>query len=220
MLKKKIYIIILMIIIILGIHIESLGFSLLANVNQNTLEENKLQIFLQLSALQDYSKGINVVSGKLIYDNNIFESVSFKGINNWSCAYNNEQGNENEGKFILMTTSGNAIEDKEVVQIKLKLKPNIEQQNTTIRIEGIETSYNSQKIKAEDKEINLEINGNNIKVLKNTNNVKENISLDIEEKQKQSYNVYITIAVIIIILVIIMMIIIKNLKKRGEISDK
>lgn len=219
MLKKKIYAIILMIIIILGINIESLGFDLLAETNKNNLEEDKLHISLQLSALQDYEKGINVVSGKFIYDSNVFESVSFKGINNWSCAYNNEQGNENEGKFILMTTSGNAVEDKEVAQIELKLRPNTEQQSTTIKIEGIETSYNSQKVKAEDKEIDLDINGSNIKIVKNINNVKENISLDIEEKQKQSYNVYITIAVIII-LVIIMMIIIKNLKKRGEISDK
>ena len=140
MLNKKVYVILLMIVIILNINIETLAFDLSTNIDKQSLEENQVKFSLELVDLEDYTKGINVVSGKLIYDTNVFESVSIKGANNWSCAYNNEEGNENQGKFILMTTSGNATEDKEVAQIGLKLKPDVEQEETIIRIEGIETS--------------------------------------------------------------------------------
>lgn len=207
MLNKKIYVILLMIVIILGINLETLAFDLSTNIDKQSLEEKQVKISLELVELEEYTKGINVVSGKLIYDTNVFESVAIKGANNWSCAYNNEEGNENQGKFILMTTSGNATEDKEVAQLELKLKPGVKQEETTIRIEGIETSYNSEKINTEDKEIKLKLQAEKIDVVKDIN---------IDEKD---YSTYIFIAIIIIVLIIMIITIIK-LKKRGEIDEK
>lgn len=209
MLNKKVYVILLMIVIILNINIETLAFDLSTNIDKQSLEENQVKVSLELVDLEDYTKGINVVSGKLIYDTNVFESVSIKGANNWSCAYNNEEGNENQGKFILMTTSGNATEDKEVAQIGLKLKPDVEQEETIIRIEGIETSYNSEKINTEDKEIKLELGAGKISEVKD-------IDMNIKEKD---YSIYIFIAIILIVVVIIIITILK-LKKRGEIDEK
>ena len=209
MLNKKVYVILIMIVIILGISIETLAFDLSTNIDKQSLEENQVKVSLELIDLEDYTKGINVVSGKLIYDTNVFESVSVKGMNNWSCAYNNEKGNESQGKFILMTTSGNATEDKEVAQLELKLKPGVKQEETTIKIEGIETSYNSEKINTEDKEIKLKLDGNKINLVKDTDsNIKE-----------KDYSIYIFIAIILIVVVIIIITILK-LKKRGEKNEK
>lgn len=167
--------------------------------------------------------GINVVSGKLIYDSNIFESVSFKGINNWSCAYNNEEKNENEGKFVLITTAGNVTEEKYIAQIELELKPNVTEQNTTIKIESIQTSYNSEKINTQDKEINLQIEENNIKILEDDNiniDKKQDDSINTEtEKNEINYGIYVLIFLITIMIVIFIIIIIK-MKKRGEIDEK
>ena len=154
MVKKKICFL-FTILITMVIYIDSLAFDLDSSVNTQILEEKKIEISLTLSDLGDYPNGINVVSGKLRYDSDIFENISFTGMNNWTCAYNNEKGNDKEGKFILMTTSGNVKADTEVAKIKLTLKPDINNLQTKIKIQQIETSYQSEKIKAEDKEFNF-----------------------------------------------------------------
>ena len=209
MLKKKVCVILILITIILGINIKAFAFDLSTNIDNQSLAEKQIKISLELEGLEDYAKGINVVSGKLMYDTNVFESVAFKGINNWSCAYNNEEGNINQGKFILMTTAGNTKEDTEVAQVELKLKPGIEQKETTIRIEGIQTSHNSEKITTEDKEIKLKLDGDEIKVEKDIN---FNIN-------KKDYSTYIYVAIISIVIIIMIITIIK-LKKRGETNEE
>lgn len=207
--NKKIYIILLIMFIIIGINIKTFAFGLETNVDEQSLEENQVKVSLKLVDLQEYTKGINVVSGKLAYDSNVFESVSIEGLNGWSCAYNNEEGNENQGKFILMTTSGNTAEDKELAQIELKLKPGINQKETTLKIEDIETSYNSEKIKTEDKEIKLKMEDNKITIKKDVN----------INNTKKDYSKYIFIAIIIVVIIIMIIAIIK-LKKRGETNGK
>lgn len=218
MLKKKIYIIVLMVILILGINIEALAFDLLPKVSMQDMEDNKIEISLKISDLGDYEEGINVVSGKLTYDSNIFESVSFKGINNWSCAYNNEEGNENQGKFMLITTNGNVKKDKEVAVIELTLKQNVTEQNTKIKIESIQTSYHSEKINAEDKEISLQIKDNNVKIISEDNsfNLDKNNNLNVTEDKENaeiSYVTYMLIAIITIIVIIFIILIIKMKRK-------
>ena len=219
MLKKKIYIIVLMVILILGINIEALAFDLLPKASMQDMEDNKIEISLKISDLGDYEEGINVVSGKLTYDSNIFESISFKGINNWSCAYNNEEGNANQGKFMLITTNGNVRKDKEVAVIELTLKQNVTEQNTKIKIESIQTSYHSEKINAEDKEISLQINNNNVKITPeedNSLNLDKNNNLNITEDKENaeiSYVTYILIAIITIIVITFIILIIKMKRK-------
>lgn len=221
--KKKKIIFIIMIIILFIIPIHVLAFDLQANVNEPSLQEGKIQIILKLSDLQEYSNGINAVSGKLIYDTSLFESVTFVGMNNWSCAYNNEEDNENNGSFMLITTSGNVNKDTEVAQIELKLKNPIEKQNTKVKIENIQTSYKAQKIESEDKEINLLIENNNITVTKDSSEnqevqqkTQENVQ---QEEQKYNYRKYIIIILFVIILIILTILIIQLIERRKK-SEK
>ena len=221
--KKKKIIFIIMIIILFMIPIHVLAFDLQANVNEPSLQEGKIQIILKLSDLQEYSNGINAVSGKLIYDTSLFESVTFVGMNNWSCAYNNEEDNENNGSFMLITTSGNVNKDTEVAQIELKLKNPIEKQNTKVEIENIQTSYKAQKIESEDKEINLLIENNNITVTKDSSEnqevqqkTQENVQ---QEEQKYNYRKYIIIILFVIILIILTILIIQLIERRKK-SEK
>lgn len=221
--KKKKIIFIIMIIILFMIPIHVLAFDLQANVNEPSLQEGKIQIILKLSDLQEYSNGINAVSGKLIYDTSLFESVTFVGMNNWSCAYNNEEDNENNGSFMLIITSGNVNKDTEVAQIELKLKNPIEKQNTKVKIENIQTSYKAQKIESEDKEINLLIENNNITVTKDSSEnqevqqkTQENVQ---QEEQKYNYRKYIIIILFVIILIILTILIIQLIERRKK-SEK
>lgn len=225
MVKKKICFL-FTILITMVIYIDSLAFDLDSSVNTQILEEKKIEISLTLSDLGDYPNGINVVSGKLRYDSDIFENISFTGMNNWTCAYNNEKGNDKEGKFILMTTAGNVKADTEVAKIKLTLKPDINNLQTKIKIQQIETSYQSEKIKAEDKEFNFIIADNTLKLAENTNeeeqkktetkveNVSEKNDTLAEKKSNQTRWIGLILSIILLVILVILIIII--IKRRGK----
>lgn len=228
MLKKKICFL-WIIIIILGIHIDALAFDLDTSINTQILKEKKIEITLKLSDLEDYTNGVNVVSGKLKYDSDVFENISFSGMNNWTCAYNNEKGNENEGKFILMTTAGNVKADTELAKIKLELKSDINNLKTKIKIQEIETSYQSEKIHTEDKEFNFIIVDNSIKLAENNTKeektaeyVSENVLAEsdvLADKKDNSQTIMFLILAIILAILIILIILIIN-KKRRERNEK
>lgn len=217
----------LIIIMILGIHIKAWAFDLDTSVNTQMLKEKKIEISLTLSDLGDYPNGINVVSGKLRYDSDVFENISFTGMNNWTCAYNNEKGNDKEGKFILMTTSGNVKADTEVAKIKLALKPDINNLQTKIKIQQIETSYQSEKIKAEEKEFKFIIVNDKIELAENTKeeeqkkteteveNVSEKNDILAEKKATQIRWIFLILSIILLVILVILIIII-NIKRREK----
>lgn len=218
MVKKKKYII-LMLVVILIIAIQSKvnAFDVLPSLENQDLVTQEIQISLKLSDLEDYKNGINVASGKLVYDHDIFEKVSFNGINGWTCAYNDQDNTGNEGKFVLITTSGNLKEEKEVAKINFKIKSNINNINTTIKLESVETSYQSNTIKAEDKEINIEIKDNEVNLVKENYETEQENSLDATNIEKKDNNTfYVIIAVITIILIMFLIFIINKSKKGGE----
>ncbi len=226
--QKKRICFIVMIIIIFGIHINTWAFDLETSINTPMLEEKKIELTLKLSDLEDYTNGINVVSGKLKYDSDVFENISLTGMNNWTCAYNNEKGNDNEGKFILMTTAGNVKADTEVAKIKLELKSDINNLQTKIKMQEIQTSYQSEKIDTEDKEFNFIIVDNNIKLVENNKEEKKteliakdtSVENNILEDRKQNNQtiMFLMLAIILAILIILIILIIN--KKRRERNEK
>lgn len=214
MLKKKVYVILIMITIILGIHLEALAFEIVPEIDQESLKEKKIKISLQVDDLEDYENGINAVSGKLIYDSNIFENVSFTGSNKWTCVYNNEEGNKEKGKFMLITTSGNVTRKREIAEIELQLKPGVTEQNTEIVIEKIQTSHNSEKITAEDKVIQLHVGENGIQMgVVNSN-------IDSPENQDNIDYIKYIIIVLLTIMIIVFTIIIIKIKRKEKTNEK
>lgn len=208
--------IIIMALVIFLIPIKALAFNLQTNISEEEIQDGTITISLKISDLQDYTNGINAVSGKLVYDTNMIESVTFKGMNNWSCAYNDEENNENKGNFMLITTSGNVNSDTEVAKIELKLKNVTEQQKTKIKFEDIQTSYHAQKIKAEDKEINLKIEDNKIEIMKQEEQ-NQKILQDVKQEKKVDYKLISIILTIIILLITIDLII--KFKGRRKINE-
>lgn len=208
--------IIIMALVIFLIPIKALAFNLQTNISEEEIQDGTITISLKISDLQDYTNGINAVSGKLVYDTNMIESVTFKGMNNWSCAYNDEENNENKGNFMLITTSGNVNTDTEVAKIELKLKNVTEQQKTKIKFEDIQTSYHAQKIKAEDKEINLKIEDNKIEIMKQEEQ-DQKTQQDVKQEKKIDYKLISIILMIIILLITIDLII--KFKGRRKINE-
>lgn len=208
--------IIIMALVIFLIPIKALAFNLQTNISEEEIQDGTITISLKISDLQDYTNGINAVSGKLVYDTNMIESVTFKGMNNWSCAYNDEENNENKGNFMLITTSGNVNTDTEVAKIELKLKNVTEKQKTKIKFEDIQTSYHAQKIKAGDKEINLKIEDNKIEIMKQEEQ-NQKIQQDVKQEKKVDYKLISIILMIIILLITIDLII--KFKGRRKINE-
>lgn len=220
MLRKLKYIILIIIILIMSVKTYSLAFDFLPYIEKKEILNNEINISLKLSDLEEYDEGLNVVSGKLVYDHNIFEEATFNGNNGWTCAYNNDESTGNEGKFVLITTAGNATKDTEIAQIVLKLKENIKDINTGITIESIESSYDSEKIETQDKKINLEISNETIRISNATNNkteekeISKNNDVKKEKKvEKNNYIVYIFIGIIVIVTILFLIFIIKINKK-------
>ena len=211
--KFRYVILILIEIIIIGISSNVFAFELIPELeNQNIISRNAT-ILLNVADLSEYENGINVASGKLIYDNNIFEEVSLNGTNGWTGAYNNDQSSDGFGKFILITTTKNATEEQEIAQLTLKVKDNVKNVKTKIKFESLETSYKTDTIKADDKDLELEITEDKIKLLEET---KENLSKNVEKDKKTNYNMYIIITFIIIILIMFLIFIIKFKRKGGR----
>ena len=204
--QKKKFFLIIIVLVILGINTNVLAFDLTAYIDSKKLDQKQFQISLQVSDIDANPEGINAVSGKIVYDSNVFDIVSLTGTNNWSAIYNDEEGNENRGKFILITTSGNITEETDIAYISLKLKSNLNNVKTQIKIEQIQTSYQSEKIEADDKTINIEINDNNINIIENKSN--ENVT-----NKFNGYTIF-TIISIAIVLVTLIVLIIKYKEKR------
>ncbi len=207
--QKKKVLFVLIILSILGISTNVYAFDLLINIDSKNLYENTFNTTLQVSDLEKNSEGINAISGKIIYDENVFENISLSGINNWSVIYNDEEGNKNRGKFVLITTSGNITETTDVAKILFKLKPNIKNVKTQIKIEQIESSYQSKKIQTSDKDINIEINNNNVEIVKNNSN--DNI-----KKETKNYYIF----VLIVAVIIITLLVIVKIKKERKTNEK
>ena len=226
MIKKFRFILTIILFIILGIQLKVNAFEMLPNLENQDLVTKEFEVTLKLTDLAEYENGINVVSGKLVYDADIFESITFSGINGWTCAYNDQENTGNEGKFVLITTSGNLKEEKDVAQINVKVKENLKNINTTIKFESVETSYQSKAIKTEDKEIPIEIKDNKVslKEIKEVNtatskNIDNNINENQNVKETQNYNIYVIIG-IVVILIMFLIFIIKIIKKGGKSNEK
>lgn len=105
--------------------------------------------------------GINVIQGKLEYNQNIFEKIvssDFECKNNWSIAYNDED-TDSQGKFILMNLSAGVWEDQEIAEVTLKVKEDVNKEETQIKISQLCTTKDDEVISMEDSETKVQING-------------------------------------------------------------
>ncbi len=160
--RTKLYIIMLIAILIIGIagkvNAESVKYSVTAN-SQTLKEGEEVVITLKLSDIVAGEDGVYTFGGKLVYDKEIFEEIqvkNFQGKNNWSIAYNNEK-TDKEGTFLATRMTG-LKEDQEIATLTLKTKTNIKSTKTEIKFIEVST-VGEDTIKLEDKTITLSITG-------------------------------------------------------------
>ena len=133
---KKILIIIVFVLSILSM-IFHMNISNAADNAKITLTANEAQMLagdvvkvtVKIKDITGIADGINGIQGTLTYDNTIFESVTFEGLNNWD----KPEYNEANGSFL--TAKGDFVKsDEDVFTISLKVKSGAKLGDTKIQI--------------------------------------------------------------------------------------
>ena len=124
--KKKLYVIFLMVLIlinILAINVSALSFTTSMTPNNTKIEAgNEVVVSVKLSSLEVGDNGINIFTATLGYDANVFETLTetnIEGSNDWQTAYNSGTGK------ITLTKTSYVNSDQEIMQITLKVKSDV-----------------------------------------------------------------------------------------------
>ena len=158
--KKTFVIIALLVSFLLVSCVYANDFSIKVTPNKESIkpgEEVKLK--LEFDGLHNsQSGGMNLFTSAFKYDKNIFEEVEdsdFELLNSWSgLTYNKENGK------MLITKLGNVQANEAVLEVKLKLKQNVEAKETKIDIQDISYGNNSD-LYGEDASLVIKIESTN-----------------------------------------------------------
>lgn len=144
------------------------SYSMGIETNKNTIQEGEnLEISLSLKdiKIETGDKGLGAYQATIEYDTEIFEYISIEGLNSWETPiYNN-------GTFATTTKTGEVIkEDEYVARITLKVKKNITQKSTTIKIKNITATTGAETIETKNISKTIEIKTTKSETNNTTNN--------------------------------------------------
>ena len=105
-------------------------------------------------------EGIGAILAKLVYDKSVFEQITKENFvegEEWDAPEYNSQ-NENEGKLFTLTKTGENMTTENVIfTINMKVLPNAQTGNTTIKLSGIGTTDGENDIVNDDAVISITI---------------------------------------------------------------
>lgn len=180
---KKLILIVICLILVLTTRIYASGLGLQTDIAKKSLYPgDEFVVKLKLVNVDSKNK-IYGIQGKLKYDDAAIESIGLEGLNNWSATYNNEIDNELKGTFVLANFTEGTNTEKEVAKLYIKMKPNIEFENTQINITDVYTSNEIEEIKVSDVSIDIEILERQIQ----NSNGEENSSNNNQSSNEQQY---------------------------------
>lgn len=179
----KIAIIAMLLVCVCATLVSALSFSVTMTPSKKVVPAStEFTVEIKVSNLDVGTNGINTLSGNLIYDDEVFETIgesSIEGRNGWSHSFNPE----NDGK-ITLTKMSFVKTDEEVFQVTFKTKAQEELKTTKglIQFKGISASNSASEITASDVSVEITIgeedssNNGNVNVTPNntTNNNNNN----------------------------------------------
>lgn len=158
---KKIIILILMVMVILGMNITVKAVDTADTYKINLTAKNKtvkqgetITISLNVSdiKIQTGDKGIGAYDGKIEYDKNIFEELKMAGNDNW------DKPVENEGIFTSVNSDGLCVQEaQEIAQITLKVKATAKVGSTKVKITDFKASNALTKVPTDDASIEVTV---------------------------------------------------------------
>lgn len=114
-------------------------------------------IDMDVSDIDAGKEGINAVEMFLEYDKNIFENMEFDKQNNWKVEYNDIQGHSKQGKVLFVKMTSGVNENQEIGKIKLKLKDNLGEMETEIKLKEITSNDGKELMPDGDRIIKIRI---------------------------------------------------------------
>lgn len=159
-LKKLIYTIlgiIFMIAILITINVQaSNNLKAVIKSSKNELKKSEeVVITLKLDQYQDIKNGINAYKATLDYDENIFEPVleeSFSCKNSWELLKYNKDTKE----LVAIKKAGSTVPE-EVVDVKLKVKEEVEPKTTDVKMKDIVTSDGKNDLRIDEANVTIDI---------------------------------------------------------------
>lgn len=159
---KKIIILLIIVMVILGMSITVKAADITDTYKINLITANKtvkpgetITISLNVSDIniQTGDKGIGSYEGKIEYDTNVFEGLKMLGNDNW------DKPSENDGVFTSVNSDGICVQEaQEIATITLKVKSTAKTGKSTVKITGFKASNALTSIPTEDASIDITVN--------------------------------------------------------------
>lgn len=192
--KKKLGIILFLIIMILSTNISfvmATGEScklMFSSSNSDVKVGETVELTLKVSDIKAES-GMAAISGLLVYDEDVFEEITYEKSDDWECL----QELENV-LFITTTNMESTTKDSEVLTIKLKTKSNAKPGEYVVKFTKIEAAGDDGLVlNVDDIESKITLNSleenNKNEVVKNDNNISTNTNKDSDKKENSTKTV-------------------------------
>ena len=114
-------------------------------------------VSLDISEIQAGIEGINVVEMSLEYDKNVFDSMEFIKMNNWDSTYSDIESSEKFVKLLYTNISTGVTESESIGNIKFKLKDNLPDMETEIKLLSVTSNDGKELIPEGDRIIKIKI---------------------------------------------------------------
>ena len=102
-----------------------------------------VQVMLGVADIDESTSGINAITGKILYDENLIESVDVVSAgNNWSVAYNNTSTDQYKGN-ISISNMNSVKTAQSIAKLIITLKSNATVKTGTVTLQNLTTSYGS-----------------------------------------------------------------------------
>lgn len=157
---KKIFLTTLSIFLITQVlnTVSASSYNFLAKVDKEIVNSgDKVTVSMNVSDIDTKDEGINVVEYKLEYDENIFESMNYVEKNDWKVVYNNDKNSDRYGKTLLSKIVSGVNKQEEIGNIEFKLKDNLDDMETEIKLRSVTSNDSKELISQGDKVIKLKI---------------------------------------------------------------
>ena len=114
-------------------------------------------VSLDIDEIDAGVEGINVVEMSLEYDKNVFDSMEFVKENNWDSTYNDSENSEKFGKLLYTNISTGITEAETIGRIKFKLKDNLPDMETEIKLLSVTSNDGKVLMPEGDRIIKIKI---------------------------------------------------------------
>lgn len=221
--SKKITVCIMLILIIsMAINVKASSFTFTAKAQKEIVNPgDEVIIDMNISNINAGSEGINVIETSLEYDKSIFESMEFEKKNDWKVEYNDISGHSKQGKVLFVKMVSGVKQDEEIGKIKLKLKQNLGEMETEIKLKKITSNDGKELIHEGDRIIKIKI----VKAqTPSDTTVNKNPTKDDNTKMPKTGQlrvVYIVLGIVIIVCIIVLIYLkTKNKEKENKQDNK